>query len=120
MDTVRLMTDLQFDMAHIARYSERPGTSAARRLKDDIPEDEKERRRLTLEQLLNDALEKKHQPLVGRKLNVLIEEWTGRRWKGRTPQNKVVLIEDKRDLRGRIVDAVITRTGAFSLFGRIE
>ena len=54
------MADLQFDMAHIARYSERPGTPAARNLKDDVPEDEKERRRVLLEQLLNDTLEKKH------------------------------------------------------------
>ena len=120
MDTVRLMADLQFDMAHIARYSERPGTPAARNLKDDVPEDEKECRRVTLEQLLNDALEKKHQPLVGRKLDVLIEDRTGKRWKGRTPQNKVVLIEDSRDLLGQLVQAVITRSGAFSQLGRIE
>jgi tRNA-2-methylthio-N6-dimethylallyladenosine synthase len=120
MDTVRLMADLQFDMAHIARYSERPETPAARNLKDDVPEDEKERRRVTLEQLLNDSLEKKHQPLAGQKLEVLIEDRSGKRWKGRTPQNKVVLIEDERNLHGQIVDAVITRTGAFSLFGKIE
>ena len=120
MDTVHLMTDLQFDMAHIARYSERPGTAAARNLRDDISEDEKERRRVLLEQLLNDTLEKKHLSLVGRKLDVLIEERTGRKWKGRTPQNKVVLIEDSRELRGRTVQAIITRSGAFSQFGRVE
>jgi tRNA-2-methylthio-N6-dimethylallyladenosine synthase len=120
MDSHRLMADLQFDMAHIARYSERPGTPAARNLKDDVPEDEKERRRVVLEHLLHDTLEKKHSSLVGRKLDVLIEERAGKKWKGRTPQNKVVLIEDERDLRGQLVQAVITRTGAFSQFGRIE
>ena len=120
MDSHRLMVDLQFDMAHIARYSERPGTPAARNLKDDVPEDEKERRRVLLEQLLNDTLEKKHLPLVGRKLDVLIEERAGKKWKGRTPQNKVVLIEDERDLRGQLVQAVITRTGAFSQFGTVR
>ena len=119
MDTYRLMADLQFDMAHIARYSERPGTPAARNLKDDVPEDEKERRRVLLEELLNDTLEKKHSSLIGRKLDVLIEERAGKKWKGRTPQNKVVLIEDERDLRGQLVQAVITRTGAFSQFGKI-
>jgi tRNA-2-methylthio-N6-dimethylallyladenosine synthase len=120
MDTHRLMEDLQFDMAHIARYSERPGTPAARNLKDDVPEDEKERRRVALEQLLHDTLEKKHLSLVGRKLDVLIEERAGKKWKGRTPQNKVVLIEDDRDLRGQLVQAVITRTGAFSQFGAVR
>jgi tRNA-2-methylthio-N6-dimethylallyladenosine synthase len=120
MDSHQLMADLQFDMAHIARYSERPGTPAARNLKDDVPEDEKERRRVLLEELLNDTLEKKHSSLIGRKLDVLIEERAGKKWKGRTPQNKVVLIEDARDLRGQLVQATITRTGAFSQFGRIE
>jgi tRNA-2-methylthio-N6-dimethylallyladenosine synthase len=120
LDTVRLMADLQFDMAHIARYSERPGTPAARSLKDNVPEEEKERRRVALELLLRDSLEKKHQFLAGRKLEVLIEARSGKRWKGRTRQNKVVLIEDERDLHGQMVDAVITRTGAFSLFGKIE
>lgn len=116
-DTHRLMTDLQFDMAHIARYSERPGTPAARNLKDDVPEDEKEQRRVALEQLLNDTLEKKHSSLVGQALDVLIEERAGKKWKGRTPQNKIVLIEDERDLQGQLVQAVITRSGAFSQFG---
>jgi tRNA-2-methylthio-N6-dimethylallyladenosine synthase len=120
MDSHRLMADLQFDMAHIARYSERPGTAAARNLKDDVPEEEKERRRVLLEHLLNDTLEKKHSSLVGRKLEVLIEERAGKKWKGRTPQNKVVLIEDERDLRGQLLQAEITRSGAFSQFGRIE
>lgn len=114
MDTYRLMADIQFDMAHIARYSERPGTAAARNLKDDVPEDEKERRRVMLEELLNDTLEKKHAALAGQTLDVLVEERAGRKWKGRTPQNKVVLIEDERDLLGQAVKAVITRTGAFS------
>ena len=119
MDTYRLMADLQFDMAHIARYSERPGTPAARNLKDDVPEDEKERRRVLLEQLLHDTLEKKHSALVGQKLDVLIEERAGKKWKGRTPQNKVVLIDDERELQGQLVQAVITRTGAFSQFGAV-
>ena len=120
MDTHRLMADIQFDMAHIARYSERPGTAAARNLKDDVPEDEKERRRVMLEELLNDTLEKKHASLAGQTLDVLVEERAGRKWKGRTPQNKVVLIEDERDLLGTSVKAVITRTGAFSQHASIR
>ena len=120
MDTYRLMADVQFEMAHIAKYSPRPGTVAARNMKDDVPEEEKERRRVLLEQLLNDTLEKNHAALAGQKLDVLIEERAGKKWKGRTPQNQVVLIDDERDLLGQLVQAVITRTGAFSQFGRVE
>ena len=109
------------DMGQVrARTRQRPGTPAARNLKDDVPEDEKERRRVMLEDLLNDTLEKKHASLAGQTLDVLIEERAGRKWKGRTPQNKVVLIEDERELQGQLVQAVITRTGAFSQIGKIE
>ena len=120
MDTYRLMEELQFDMAHIARYSVRPGTPAARNLEDDVPEEEKERRRVAREALLNESLEKKHAALAGTTVELLVEGKSGRRWLGRTPQNKVVLIEDAQDLGGRIVQATITRTGAFSQYGEIK
>ena len=120
MDTYRLMEELQFDMAHIARYSVRPGTPAARNLNDDVPEEEKERRRVALEALLNESLEKKHAALAGTTVEVLVEGKSGRRWLGRTPQNKVVLIEDAKNVQGQLVRAVITRTGAFSQYGSIE
>jgi tRNA-2-methylthio-N6-dimethylallyladenosine synthase len=119
MDTARLMKELDFDMARIAKYSERPQTLAARTLPDDVPEDEKERRRVMLEDLLAEGLERKHRGLVGRNVEVLVEERSrGSRWGGRTPQNKLVFFEDDRDLRGQLVQVALDWTGPFSLIGR--
>ena len=49
MQTYQLLSDLRLDVAHLARYSTRPGTVAERRFADDVPEEEKERRRKALD-----------------------------------------------------------------------
>ncbi len=49
--TYELLAELKLDVAHLARYSERPGTVAARRLEDDVPDEEKWRRFRLLEEL---------------------------------------------------------------------
>ena len=49
--TVDLLTELRFDTVHLAAYSPRPGTIAARELTDDVPQDEKKRRLVILEKL---------------------------------------------------------------------
>ncbi|MFH0953628.1 MAG: tRNA (N6-isopentenyl adenosine(37)-C2)-methylthiotransferase MiaB [Verrucomicrobiota bacterium] len=119
MDSYRLMSDVQFEMAHIAKYSERPMTVAAKRFKDDVPGEEKERRRVMLEGLLNELAARKNAALRGQRVQVLAEERGGNgKWHGRTPQNRLAFFPDERDLRGRIVDVVIEETRAFSLFGR--
>ncbi len=51
METYRLLADLRLDVAHLARYSTRPGTVAERRFPDDVPEEEKMRRFRMLEEL---------------------------------------------------------------------
>ncbi|MFO3795967.1 MAG: MiaB/RimO family radical SAM methylthiotransferase, partial [Anaerolineales bacterium] len=51
MQTYRLLEDLRLDVAHLARYSPRPGTVAQRRMADDVPEEEKMRRFRMLEAL---------------------------------------------------------------------
>jgi tRNA-2-methylthio-N6-dimethylallyladenosine synthase len=119
MDSYRLMSELEFEMAHIAKYSERPSTVAAARFPDDVPEEEKERRRVLLEELLASTCEKKNRNLIGRRVEVLVEE-KGRngKWHSRTPQNRLVFFEDKRDLRGQVVEVEVEQAKPFALFGR--
>ena len=119
METVGMMSEIEFDMARIAKYSERPQTLAARSLPDDVSPEEKERRRAMLEALLAQILAKKHRVLAGRNVEVLVEERSrGTRWGGRTPQNKLAFFEDERDLRGHIVSMTVEWAGPFSLIGR--
>ncbi|MCE2490356.1 MAG: TRAM domain-containing protein, partial [Anaerolineae bacterium] len=50
---------------------------------------------------------------------VLVEERSKGRWRGRTPQNRLVFFEDESDRRGQVVDVEITWTGPWSLQGRV-
>jgi tRNA-2-methylthio-N6-dimethylallyladenosine synthase len=112
LNTRRLMEELEFDVVHLAMYSPRPGTFAADRMKDDVPEDEKLRRLNDLLALQRTIAARKTSEWIGRTAEVLIE---GRdelgRWYGRIRQGKraVVLrgagIEPGHVLNVRVIQA---------------
>lgn len=116
--TYKLLEELRFDMMHIAAYSPRPGTVAAR-LADDVPSEEKERRRKAIEQLHKRIAGEINAELVGKRVEVLVEEKHKGRWKGRTRTNKLVFFEDERDWRGRLAPVEITWAGPWSMLGRV-
>ncbi len=120
MQTYRLLEDLKLDVAHLARYSPRPGTVAQRRMVDDVPEEEKIRRFRMLEVLQERISAEINARYLGQKVEVLFEEKVKDRWKGRTPTNKLVFVESEEDLRGRILPVTITWTGPWSMLGQIE
>ena len=121
MDSSNLLGEIGFDMAHIAKYSERPQTLAAQRFPDDVPPEEKERRRIFLEKQLREILTEKHKPLHGQSVDVLVEsrDEQKKRWYGRTPQNKLVFITNGGDLLGQRVQVTVDWAGPFSLVGRV-
>ncbi len=119
MRTYALMEELKPDVIHIARYSERPGTVAARKMKDDVPEEEKWRRFRMMEELHKRIAAEINARYLGRTVEVLFEEKVKGRWKGRTPQNKLVFVESDQDLRGQIRPVYVTWTGPWSLVGRL-
>jgi tRNA-2-methylthio-N6-dimethylallyladenosine synthase len=115
--TYNLLEELRLDVAHLARYSPRPGTLAARRMEDDVPEDEKLRRFRLLEELqarISSDINAAHK---GRTVEVLVETRHQGRWKGRTRTNKLVFFDSHEDLLGRLVQVKVTQTGAWSLRG---
>jgi tRNA-2-methylthio-N6-dimethylallyladenosine synthase len=111
-----LMAEMRFDSVHIAKYSPRPGTPAAR-LSDDVPAAEKERRRVLLEELQTHIASEIHGALLGQTVEILVEERQRGRWKGRTVTNKLVFFDDPGDRRGHLLQVRITRAGAWSLRG---
>ncbi len=119
MDTYRLLDELRLDVAHLARYSTRPGTVAARRLGDDVPEAEKMRRFRLLEELQEQVVAEINARYLGQRTPVLFEEKVKSRWKGRTPTNKLVFVESEDDLRGRLLPVEITWTGPWSMIGKL-
>lgn len=120
MDTYRLLEEVRFEKAHIAKYSERPRTLAARRMPDDVTDEEKERRRKMLDDLQTEVLTARNATRHGSTVRVLVEDRRKGRWRGRTPHGKLVFFEDARDLAGREVEVEIDWTGPFSLLGKTD
>jgi tRNA-2-methylthio-N6-dimethylallyladenosine synthase len=118
--TYDLLAELRLDVAHLARYSPRPGTVAARRMADDVPAEEKMRRFRLLEELQEKIATEIHAGLLGKKEPVLFEELVKGRWKGRTRTNKLVFVTSEENLRGRELPVEMTWTGPWSMQGKLS
>jgi tRNA-2-methylthio-N6-dimethylallyladenosine synthase len=116
MNTYDLLHEIRFDVVHVAAYSPRPGT-AANRLPDDVPSQEKERRRETVEELQRQIAGEINASLLGQRVKVLVEERHKGKWRGRTRTNKLVFFEDEGDWRGKLAQVQITWAGPWSMQG---
>jgi tRNA-2-methylthio-N6-dimethylallyladenosine synthase len=115
--TYDLLEELKLDVAHLARYSPRPGTVADRRYVDDVPAFEKMRRFRLLEEQQERIASEIAARYQGEKVEVLFEEKVKGRWKGRTTTNKLVFIETDDDLTGKVLPVRITWAGPWSMQG---
>ena len=120
MDTYQLLSEICFDKVHTSKYSTRPKTVAARKMIDDVSDDEKARRHQLLDQLQHKILVEKNSRLYGHTLDVLVDGKHKDLWRGRTPHNKIVFFEDEKECLGSTVSVKITRTGPYSLSGIVQ
>jgi tRNA-2-methylthio-N6-dimethylallyladenosine synthase len=93
-ETLSLMRYARYDMSYMFFYSERPGTLAARRYQDDVPEEVKKRRLDEVVKLQNRLSLESNKRDIGKTFQVLIEgdsRKSGADWKGRSSGNKVVI-----------------------------
>ncbi|MBI3538072.1 MAG: tRNA (N6-isopentenyl adenosine(37)-C2)-methylthiotransferase MiaB [Chloroflexi bacterium] len=121
LSTYDLLNELKLDVAHVAMFSPRPNTVAAK-WEDDVPFEEKERRRLTIDHLQAEIVAEINQKFLGETVEVLVEEKIEKknRWKGRTRQNKLVFFEDDaRDWKGKPAHVKINWTGPWSMIGEL-
>lgn len=121
-NTYDLLEELKFDMVHLARYSPRLGTVSQRTMVDDVPDQEKWRRFRAVEKLQERVVTEIHARYLDRTVPILFEEKerVRKRWKGRTPTNKLVFVSSDDDLRGRVLPVHITWTGPWSMIGELE
>ncbi len=117
--TLDLLSELKFDTVHIAAYSPRPGTAAARDLPDDVPPAEKKARLESVERLQGAIQAGINAGLLGSALEVLVEGKKGGKWYGRTRTGKLVFFRGGRDGLGQMVNVKIDRTSPWSLQGKI-
>lgn len=121
-NTVQLLETVRFDKVHIAAFSARPGTRAAEQEAQPalaVAEDEKVRRRRTLEQVQEQIATTINAAFLGRTVTVLVEGESKGKWRGRTGGNKLVFFEHPDDWTGRLAQVQITRTGPWALVGKL-
>jgi tRNA-2-methylthio-N6-dimethylallyladenosine synthase len=119
-DSLSLMEWACFDFAYMFKYSERPGTKAARKYKDDVPETIKSERLSEMILLQNKLSAKSKKNDVGSTFDVLIEGFSKRSsdyLSGRTSQNKVVVFPGNNSIKGEYVKVLIERCTSATLIG---
>jgi len=124
-DTLSVMEHSRYDMSYMFFYSERPGTLAARRYTDDVPEEVKKKRLDEIVKLQNRLSRESNQLDVGKTFKVLIEgnsKKSDKDWMGRNSQNKVVVFpKEKYDLnKGNYVMVKVYDCTGATLLGKIE
>ena len=120
-ETLSLVDAVGFHSMFSFKYSERPGTLASKRLPDDVPEEEKERRLAALQDLQKGIQARLHAYAVGTSVEVLVDSVSRRRdteVSGRTTGNTVVNFPGDESQLGALVTVQIERAGAHSLWGR--
>lgn len=119
-ETLSLMREVGYDSAFLFKYSERPGTYAAKNLPDTVEEEEKVRRLQGMIDLQNQLSEESNLRDIGKEFDVLIEGFSKRSREqlfGRTSQNKVVIFDKKNYHVGQFVKVRINRASSATLFG---
>lgn len=118
--TLSLVREVGFDSAFMFKYSERPGTYAAKHLPDNVPEEVKVRRLNELIHLQTEVSAEQNKKDEGKEFEVLIEGFSKRsrqQLMGRTPQNKAVIIDRGNHHIGETVRVRITGSTSATLFG---
>jgi tRNA-2-methylthio-N6-dimethylallyladenosine synthase len=122
-DTYETMRKVEFDSAFIFKYSERPGTIAARRYPDNVSEEEKKERIIRLNELQNAISFKKNKAHIGDIHQILIEKEATRKspddFQGRNDGNKIVIIPGGDYKVGDFVNVKITDATPHVLKGRV-
>jgi tRNA-2-methylthio-N6-dimethylallyladenosine synthase len=121
-ETLSLMREAAFDMAFMFKYSERPGTMAAKRLPDDIPESVKIERLNEIIALQNELSHESNLHDIGKTFEVLVEGFSKRsreQFFGRTSQNKVVIFPREGRHIGELIKVKISSASSATLFGEV-
>jgi len=124
LETLSLMEYTQYDFSYMFFYSERPGTLAAKRYTDDIPEEVKKRRLGEIVRLQRRLSHESHKNDLGKTFSVLIEgdsKKSADDWMGRNSQNKVVVFAKDRFnfKKGDYVQVIVDNCTGGTLMGQI-
>ena len=119
-ETLSLMREVGFDSAFMFKYSERPGTYAAKKLEDNISEEIKSRRLQEIINLQNQLSLESNIRDIGKTFEVLVEGFSKRSKEqlfGRTSENKVIIFDKGSYRIGQLVKVKVTGNTSATLFG---
>ncbi|WP_442787682.1 tRNA (N6-isopentenyl adenosine(37)-C2)-methylthiotransferase MiaB [Flavobacterium suncheonense] len=119
-DTLSLMEYVKYDFGFMFAYSERPGTLAARKMEDDVPEEVKKRRLNEIIDLQQKTSLERAQRFIGQTVEVLVEKESKRsdaHWSGRNSQNTVVVFPKENYKPGDFVLVKISDCTSATLIG---
>lgn len=119
-DTLSLMEYVNYDFGYMFAYSERPGTLAARKLEDDVPEEVKKRRLQEIVDMQRQIGLKRTQRFLGQTVEVLIEKDSKKsdlHWSGRNTQNTTVVFPKEHYKPGDFVLVKVTDCTSATLIG---
>ena len=120
--TFSLLKEVRFDVIHIAAYSPRSGTIAAREYEDDVPPEVKKERLRKVEELHASIAGEINSGYVGKAVEVLVEGARKGKWYGRTGGNKLVFFpaSQRADPLASEVKVRIEKSSPWALQGRYE
>jgi tRNA-2-methylthio-N6-dimethylallyladenosine synthase len=119
-DTLTLMQYVRYDFGYMFAYSERPGTLAARKMVDDVPEEVKKRRLQEVVDLQQEISLERTARFVGHVVEVLIEKTSKKsdaHWSGRNSQNTTVVFPRGHYKPGDFVNVLVTDCTSATLIG---
>lgn len=122
LDTLSLMDNVIYDYSYMFYYSERPGTLAHRKYKDDIPLETKKRRLDEIVKKQNIHSFKRNELTIDDQYKILVEgvsKKSDKFLRGRTSENKMVIFPKKDNTIGKYVDVKIKECNSATLFGEI-
>lgn len=120
LDTFRLMQEVRYDTAFMFKYSERPLTKAASRLKDDVSENVKIERLESLITLQQSIARERNEAQLGKQTSVLIEGTAPKdknMWAGRTPDFRPVVLSMNGESVGDLVQVRLEALSGFTFHG---
>ena len=119
-DTLSLMKYVKYDFGFMFAYSERPGTMAARKFEDDVPQEVKKRRLTEIVNLQQEHSLYRTRQFIGKTVEVLIEKESKKsseHWSGRNTQNTVVVFPKENYKVGDFVNVKINDCTSATLIG---
>ena len=120
-DTLSLMEYVKYDFGFMFMYSERPGTLAARKMEDDVPQEVKKRRLQEIVDLQQKLSMQRTSRFLGKTVEVLIEKDSKKsdaHWSGRNSQNTVVVFPKEHYKPGDFVNVWIENCTSTTLIGK--